>query len=481
MTHRFDVAIIGAGFSGSILAWILASRGRSVVLIDSQTHPRFAIGESSTPIADRLLARLGMQYGLPDLVSLATYGNWKTRHPELGVGRKRGFSYYVHEPNQSFTESDAHDRSLLVAASAGDAVADTHWYRPDVDQYLFRKAVAAGAEDCSGCSVELHEPRADYRLRIEATGSARPRQIESDWVVDASGQSSVLARLAGSKSLRSDLRTNTSASFAHFDRVASWHDQLQDLGLNVADDPFDADAAAQHHLLQSGWMWMLRFDNGLTSVGITNSPTCQPLNWSRYPSLAALFREASIVAPVPGVATSTGRLQRFYDPVVDARSLMLPTAAVTIDPLYSTGITHALAGVQRVAEIIIDGNERNTKALTDCYRETVMAEARLLDRLVDAAYCTMNDFPRFVAACMLYFAGAIACEERMQKGEQPSRLWGGDDERFVEMAYRSCDTLCGSSPTDRVVSELRAAISPWNTAGLMDPAVKNRYAYTATK
>ena len=74
---KFDVAIIGSGFAGSILAWILASRGRKVALIDAAIHPRFAIGESSTPIADKLLMRLGQHYDLPELVQLSTYGGWQ--------------------------------------------------------------------------------------------------------------------------------------------------------------------------------------------------------------------------------------------------------------------------------------------------------------------------------------------------------------------------------------------------------------------
>ena len=43
--------VIGAGFSGSLLSAILARHGKQVTLIDRGEHPRFAIGESSTPAA----------------------------------------------------------------------------------------------------------------------------------------------------------------------------------------------------------------------------------------------------------------------------------------------------------------------------------------------------------------------------------------------------------------------------------------------
>ncbi|MCA9139032.1 MAG: NAD(P)-binding protein, partial [Planctomycetales bacterium] len=112
MSLRFDVAIIGSGFSGSILARILAMHGRRVCLIDAATHPRFAIGESSTPIADWMLRRIGQQYGLDDLVALSTYGTWQQSRPELACGLKRGFSYFDHRMDRP--EHFLGEQSLVV-------------------------------------------------------------------------------------------------------------------------------------------------------------------------------------------------------------------------------------------------------------------------------------------------------------------------------------------------------------------------------
>ena len=53
-----DVAVLGAGFSGALTALALRRRGRSVVLIERGRHPRFAIGGSSTPLANLLLEEL---------------------------------------------------------------------------------------------------------------------------------------------------------------------------------------------------------------------------------------------------------------------------------------------------------------------------------------------------------------------------------------------------------------------------------------
>ncbi|MFN9035961.1 MAG: NAD(P)-binding protein, partial [Planctomyces sp.] len=72
----FDVVIAGSGFSGSLLGWILARHGRSVLIVYRQHHPRFAIGESSTPTADFLLAHLADRFGLRELAPLACWGTW---------------------------------------------------------------------------------------------------------------------------------------------------------------------------------------------------------------------------------------------------------------------------------------------------------------------------------------------------------------------------------------------------------------------
>jgi len=69
-----EVAVVGSGFAGSLLARVLAVLGYDVVLLERGTHPRFAIGESTTPLANLSLERLAVRYGLPDCYHLATHG-----------------------------------------------------------------------------------------------------------------------------------------------------------------------------------------------------------------------------------------------------------------------------------------------------------------------------------------------------------------------------------------------------------------------
>ncbi|MDH3255829.1 MAG: FAD-dependent oxidoreductase, partial [Acidobacteriota bacterium] len=93
---RFDVAIVGSGFAGTILARALNRRGRKVVLLERGRHPRFAVGESSTPLAAIALERLAARYELPDLDRFAAYGRWMATYPDVRRGLKRGFTFYPH-------------------------------------------------------------------------------------------------------------------------------------------------------------------------------------------------------------------------------------------------------------------------------------------------------------------------------------------------------------------------------------------------
>ena len=124
----FDLAIVGAGFGGSLMAMVAHRLGLSVVLLEQGRHPRMAIGESTTPLSNLLLEKLCAAYDLPRVAPLAKWGSWQRTYPELGCGLKRGFTFYHGE------------EALLVAASPRDEIADTHWYRSDVDHFLVREA-----------------------------------------------------------------------------------------------------------------------------------------------------------------------------------------------------------------------------------------------------------------------------------------------------------------------------------------------------
>ena len=102
MKSDFDIAVVGSGFGGSLLAMIARRLGRSVILLERGRHPRFAIGESSTPLANLLLEELARRYDLPRLLPLAKWGSWQRTYPHIACGLKRGFTFYHHRFGQPF-------------------------------------------------------------------------------------------------------------------------------------------------------------------------------------------------------------------------------------------------------------------------------------------------------------------------------------------------------------------------------------------
>ena len=55
-----DVFVLGGGPGGSTAAALLAERGRDVVIIEKDRHPRFHIGESLLPLNLPLIEKLGL-------------------------------------------------------------------------------------------------------------------------------------------------------------------------------------------------------------------------------------------------------------------------------------------------------------------------------------------------------------------------------------------------------------------------------------
>ena len=117
MPNEFDIAVVGSGFGGSLTAMVARQLGHSVILIERGRHPRFAIGESSTPLANLLLEEIAREYGLLALLPLTKWGSWQAMHPELACGLKRGFTFYHHQLGQPWKADKLRRNELLVAAS----------------------------------------------------------------------------------------------------------------------------------------------------------------------------------------------------------------------------------------------------------------------------------------------------------------------------------------------------------------------------
>ncbi len=522
MAERREVVIAGGGFAGSILARALHAEGRDVLLLERGRHPRFALGESSTPLANLALERLAVRYGFEDLWDLAAHGRWRRRLPAVGRGLKRGFCFYSHEPGEVFSPGPSSDRRLVVAASPDDDAADNQWLRADVDRFLFERARAEGVDCREETPVEIVADGGGARegaVRLPAGPDARQglvghpgtrgardgavriraggRIVEAGLLVDATGGSPLAAGL-GARAVAPRLQTSLVYSHfsgvapfggggerpkagpgrrearenrpAPFERVAGW-----------PASPFPERWSASHHLLEEGWMYQLRFDDGTVSAGFLlteDLPGAPEAVFAglldRYPSLAVQFADSAPLRPVAARSNVAWR----RDLAAGRGWLLLPHSYAFADPMFSTGIAWSLLAVERVADLCRNG----LPAAGDLerYGRLVAAEANHIDRLLAAAYRLMPAMDRFTPAAMVYFAAASFDELRQRLLDAPPEGWcwrgflGADDRRrrlFEALDERSASGGGSGSPAEWV----GGVIERWNLIGLLDPRRRNAY------
>jgi FADH2 O2-dependent halogenase len=487
-----DLAVLGSGFGGSLLALIARRLGFGVALLERGSHPRFAIGESSTPLADYKLAAIADHFGLDWLRPFAKYGTWEATYPHVGCGLKRGFSFFRHEPGRPHTPRADNANALLVTASPDDARSDTHWFRADFDAHLVGRAVEAEIPYLD--RLEVHALRRDPGgWHLEGTRPDGPVMIRAGFVVDATGDGQMLGRVLGLEPVApAALRARSRALYSHFTGVPRWHDLLEDeFGSQAtAVHPFPCDAAALHHVLDGGWMWVLRFDNGVTSAGFSLDPGAHPAGtdespeaeWRRllsvYPSLGRQFASAEAVRPF----VRTGRLQRRWSRAAGEDWALLPHAAGFLDPWLSPGIAQTLFAVNRLGRILAEDwrGPRRRRRLAD-YERAVLGELAWVDELTAACFACFDRFEVLATVTMLYFAAAVYCEVRERTGRAgPDEAFLlADDRAYREMAaavFRAAPAV-PAGEAGRLAADVGRALAPYNLDGLCDPGKRNMYPY----
>ena len=485
MTEAFDLAVVGAGFAGSLTALIARRLGLSVALVERGKHPRFAIGESSSPLANLLLEELSDRYDLPRIRPLAAWGSWQREHPEIGCGLKRGFTFYAHVRGRAFAADPERRDQLLVAASPCDEVADTHWYRPDFDAFLAREAEAAGAAYVDETELSILSQDAGGTT-LEARRGRELRTLSARLVVDASGPGGFLHRALRLRESRFRGLPETEALYAHF-AGARRLDALPIFPPAEA-PPYPVDDAAVHHVFEGGWIWVLRFSSGLVSAGVAAAPALarelalgegEPA-WRRllalFPTVGAQFADARAVTPW---------FHRRPMPFRSAAAagpgwVLLPSAAAFVDPLLSTGFPLTLLGIERLAAALRDdwGTPAFEARLRDGAAAT-LAEADAAAALVAALYAHFHDFEVFAALTHLYFAAASYAEaaRRLARPERSGSFLSATHPTFGP-AFAACTRLAlARDPSRRreLLDAVARAIEPLDVIGLSDRSRRNWY------
>jgi FADH2 O2-dependent halogenase len=480
LTRDVDLAIVGSGFGGSLMAMIAHQLGLSVILLERGKHPRMAIGESTTPLSNLLLERLCATYDLPRIAPLAKWGSWQRAYPQIACGRKRGFTFFHHTLGQADAAPHYADQ-LLVAASPHDGIADTHWYRAEVDQFLAEEAQRLGVDYRDSTRIDALD-LTENGVTIAGRAGDETLHIRAKLLIDATGAGGFLQHALHLEETGLPCFPTTESLYSHFTGVR----RTEAAGETP---PYPVDDAAVHHIFEGGWVWVLRFNNGVTSAGVAathavagelalseGEPAWQRL-LDRLPTLKAQFKEAVACQPFKHLPRMSFRIKT----MAGQRWAMLPSAAGFVDPLLSTGFPLTLIGIERLAWII---HKHRNSADLECQLQSYAAqtEADLLaaSRLIGGLYATMDNFPAFTAVSLLYFAAVSFSEtaHRLGKPELASSFLLHQHPGFGPASRVLLERACklkGESDTTALTKEVLALIEPFNVGGFGDPARHNWY------
>ena len=496
LRRKFDLAIVGSAFGGSLLASIACRMGRSVLLIEKGCHPRFAIGESSTPLTNLFLEQLADRYDLPRIRAFSKWGTWQRTHPEVAAGLKRGFSFYHHELSKPWNPRNHRSNELLVSASPNDEIADTHWYRPDFDTFLVEEAISHGAVYVDQTELTAFSEGPDG-IHLKSFRTGEPMEFRARFLVDASGARGFLWKQLQLGEDPIEGFPAREALFTHFTGVKRWetcvedrsdrrwHSSKESKKQAATLPPFPPDDAALHHIFPGGWMWVLRFNNGITSAGVSVSPElAQSLQlktgvtaWARLleqlPTVAIQFADAEAVHPFVHLPSVAFRCHRGFG----HRWALLPSAMGFLDPMLSTGFPLTLLGIRHLAELMEQDMVPNPQGL-ESYAAENRANLEIASELVGALHHNLARPAIFQALTMLYFAAASYSETALRLGKDdhaPGFLLRGRP-GFHQGLRDLCRQARQKTLLDRDFHEaVTRTIAPINVAGLSDPKKRNWY------
>ena len=322
MTYDFDFAVAGGGPAGTSAAIALAQRGRSVVLLERDTFPRFHIGESLLSSTNDALAALGLaekveQAGFPE--------KWGARLFTHDGGSGRGVDF-------STVTEVSRPQTYQVP-------------RAEFDRLLMDRAREVGVDVREGHRVIACEfaPDAATLEVAPAEGEAFPIRVRA--VVDATGRHGLIARKFN---LRTDEpRLANIAIFSHYKGVP----------VLDGDRPYDIRIVARS---DSGWFWLIPISTELMSVGVV-----LPKNlFLQMPEGSNEERLERAIADTPVVTELMRNAKREWPIRVEKdfsysastyagdRWILAGDAGSFLDPVFSTGVSIAMeSGLEAAAEL----------------------------------------------------------------------------------------------------------------------------------
>ncbi len=327
MNKDNSVIIIGGGPAGSAVGCYLSMAGISNTIIEKEIHPRPHVGESLVPITTRYLKEIGVLPALDNGGYVKKYGAaW---HPPSGSG-------VVSIQFRSIPQKGV------------DQEYSYHADRAKFDLMLLKRAEELGSRVYQGAHVREVLFDDGWARGVACKIGDKTVELESRMIVDATGRNTLLGK-------QLNLKKNDPI-FNQF-TIHGWFE-----GVNRAlTDPKTADYIHIFFLnrTERGWAWQIPITNEVASIGVVTEKEVfrkskKDVNgWfheqvKNHPTLYEAMRGAKQVKAFEAEGDYSYSMRHF----AGNGFILVGDAARFVDPIFSSGISVALASASFATEAI---------------------------------------------------------------------------------------------------------------------------------